>query len=83
MPRAARGYGKTPGAPIGAPEECVGYVVLDPLGQKVGSVEEVFVNGNGEPQYIRVTMGWFRRKSVLLPVQFVAVDEERRTLTLG
>ena len=83
MPRMVRGYGKTPGARLKAPEECVGYEVFDPLGQKIGSVEGVFVNGDGEPEYVRVKTGWLGRKSVLIPVQFVAVDEDLRTLTLG
>jgi hypothetical protein len=31
-----------------------GYAVCDPVGQKIGSAEEVFVNQDGEPVYIRV-----------------------------
>ena len=64
------------------PEECAGYWVCDPLGQKVGSVEELFVNGRGEPEYIRVRVGLFGLKSILLPVEGVAVQEERRALLL-
>jgi hypothetical protein len=36
------------------PEGYVGYGLCDPLGQKVGSVEQLFVNPRGEPEYIRV-----------------------------
>ena len=82
MPRTPRGYGPSPGNRIEAPEECVGYEILDPLGQKVGSVEKVFVNGDCEPEYVRVKTGWFGRKPILIPVRFVAVDKERRTLRL-
>jgi hypothetical protein len=64
------------------PDEYVGYVVCDPLGKKVGSVERLFVNGGGEPEYIRVKMGLLGPKSVLLPVLYVAVDEKRRVLLL-
>lgn len=64
------------------PEEYVGYRVRDPLGQKVGSVERLFVNDRGEPEYIRVKIGLFGLKSVLLPVEGVAVEEERRVLLL-
>jgi hypothetical protein len=32
-----------------------GYAVYDPLGQKIGSTEKVFVNWNQEPEYVRVT----------------------------
>ena len=41
-----------------------GYAVYDPLGQKIGSAEKVFVNWNEEPEYVRVRIGLFRRKSV-------------------
>jgi hypothetical protein len=67
---------------LGAPEECVGYQVRAPLGQKIGSVEEIFVNEDMEPQYVRVKVGLFRTKSVLMPVVNVSVDEERRAITL-
>ncbi len=68
--------------PFGAPEEFVGYRICDPLDNEVGILEELFVNGGGEPEYIRVKIGLFGLKSVLLPVQMVAVDDERRTLVL-
>ena len=64
------------------PEGYVGYRLCDPLGQKVGGVEELFVNARGEPEYIRVRMGLLGLKSVLLPVESVAVGEERRVLFL-
>ena len=66
----------------GAPEECVGYQVRDLLGQKIGSVEEIFVDEDMESQYVRVKVGLFRTKSVLIPVVTVSVDEERRAITL-
>ena len=59
-----------------------GYAVYDPLGQKIGSAERVFVNRNEEPAYIRVRIGLFGRRSVLIPVQFAEVDDERRNLVL-
>ena len=61
----------------------MGFEVQDPLGQRVGSVEKVFLNGNGEAEYARVKIGRPARKGVLLPVHLVAVDRERRTLKLG
>jgi hypothetical protein len=58
------------------------YKVCDPRGRRIGRTEKVFANGRGEPEYIRVKMGLFGLKIVLLPVQSVAVDEERRALVL-
>jgi hypothetical protein len=61
-----------------------GYAVFDPLGQKIGSAEELFVNWSEEPEYIKVKVrvGLFGRKSVLIPVQFAEVDDERQILVL-
>ena len=58
------------------------YKVCDPIGRRIGRTERVFANGGGEPEYLEVKMGLFGLKSVLLPVQSVAVDEERRALVL-
>ena len=72
------------GEEVKAPEELAGYVLHDPLGQKIGKVEAVFLNGTGEPEYVGVRIGvlFFDRRSILLPVESVAVDEGRRILIL-
>lgn len=59
-----------------------GYAVYDPLGQKIGRAEKVFLNWNEEPEYVRVRIGLFERRSVLIPVQFAELDDERRVLVL-
>jgi hypothetical protein len=64
------------------PEDYVGYRLCDPLDKRIGTVERLFVNGDGEPEYIRVKTGVFGLKVVLIPVQMVAVDDERQTLVL-
>jgi hypothetical protein len=71
-----------PGGSIRAPEKYAGYAVCDPRGQKIGRAEEFFVNWSGEPEYIKVKMGLFGFKTVLIPVQAVAADEEQRSLVL-
>ena len=70
------------GGSIRAPERYAGYAVRDPRGQKIGHAEKYFVNGSGEPEYITVKMGLFGIKTVLIPVQTIAADDERRTLVL-
>lgn len=70
------------GGHFDTPEEYHGYEVCDPLGNRVGTVEQVFVNGAGEPEYIRTRVGLLGIKHVLLPVKLVAVDYERRALLL-
>lgn len=61
---------------------CAGYAVLDAEGRRIGTVKEIFANESGEPEYVRMGMGPFGFKLALIPVQFVALDAERRTLTL-
>jgi PRC-barrel domain len=55
-----------------------GYSVYDPVGQKIGIVERVFANPDGEQVYIRVRIGFFGMRAVLIPVQFVETDEKRK-----
>jgi PRC-barrel domain len=64
------------------PQEWVGYEVHDPLGHKIGRAEQILVNANDEPEYIRVTTGFFRSKSVLIPVKLAAADAGRRVIEL-
>ena len=64
------------------PDRYAGYRLLDPLGQKIGKVERVFASGRGEPQYVRVTVGWMGSKMLVIPTDRVAVDEALQTLTL-
>ena len=73
---------REPGDRLEAPEEYAGYEVRDPLGHRLGSVEKLFVNDGEEPEYIRVRMGIFGLKIVLIPVTFVTIDKERRILVL-
>jgi hypothetical protein len=73
---------KTSGANSAASTRGGRYAVYDPLGQKIGSAEQVFVNWDEEPEYVRVRIGFFGLKSVLIPVFLAEVDDERRILVL-
>jgi hypothetical protein len=64
------------------PEEYAGFWLCDPREKRIGMVQKLFLNRSGEPEYIRVSVGFFGFKSVLIPVQDVAVDEQRRMLVL-
>ena len=83
MPQAAldeRSNGS--GAGSATPKRRAGYAVYEPLGQKIGIAEELFVNRDGEPQYIRVRTRFIGARSVLIPVRFVETDEESNALVL-
>ena len=51
--------------------EMRGYAVLDPAGDKIGKVDDVFVGADGQPRYLGVRMGLFGTKMTFLPVQLV------------
>ena len=64
------------------PQAWTGYEVHDPLGRRIGRAEEIFANADDEPEYIRVKMGFFGSKSVLIPVKLAAADTEQRVIEL-
>ena len=65
-----------------APKQCAGYRVRDPRGRKIGKLKRLFLNGSGGAEYAEVKVGLFGMKTVLIPVQTVAVDTERGFLVL-
>ena len=83
MPDAAVGRRQSAsGESSGEPKRGAGYAVYDPVGEKIGTAEEVFENPDGEPIYIRVRMGLLLPRMVLIPVQFVETDEEGKAIVL-
>jgi hypothetical protein len=83
MPKAAiRAQINVGRARAAATNNGAGYSVYDPVGRKIGIAESVFANSDGEPEYIRLRIGPFGMKTVLIPVQFVETDEVRKTLVI-
>ena len=64
------------------PQQCAGYWVCDPQGRKIGKLKMLFLNGSGGAEYAEVKVGLFRMKTILIPLQTVSVDAERRSLVL-
>jgi uncharacterized protein (TIGR02271 family) len=52
-----------------------GYEVYDPSGEKIGKVDDLFVDENDQPEYIGVKMGFLGTRSTLIPWQLATVDE--------
>src|SRR5215218_2997572 len=60
-----------------------GYTVYDPAGQKIGKVDDLFVDHSDEPEYIGVKMGFLGTRSTLIPWDAVSTaDDEGRTITV-
>jgi hypothetical protein len=64
------------------PKQCAGYWVRDPRGRKIGRLKRLFLNGSGGAEYAEVNVGFFGLRTVLIPLQTVSVDAERRSLVL-
>jgi hypothetical protein len=45
-------------------------------------LKRLFLNGSGGPEYAELKVGLFGMKTVLIPLQTVSVDAERRSLML-
>ena len=52
-----------------------GYEVYDHSGQKIGKVDDLFVDENDQPEYIGVKMGFLGTHSTLIPMEIATVDE--------
>src|ERR671916_2329763 len=53
-----------------------GYEVYDRNGEKIGKVDDLFVDENDQPEYLGVKMGFLGTKSTLIPWEIASVDEE-------
>ncbi len=59
------------------------YTVYDQHYEKVGKVDDLFVDENDEPEYIGVKMGLFGTKSTLIPIELVRVNDRRRLVEVA
>jgi hypothetical protein len=61
-----------------------GYTVYDSNHEKMGKVDDLFVDANDRPEYIGVKMGLLGTHSTLIPFEMATVDDEqRKTIVLS
>jgi len=60
-----------------------GYEVYDRNGDKIGKVDDLFVDENDQPEYIGVKMGFLGTRSTLIPWQIATVDENDRRIEVS
>jgi uncharacterized protein (TIGR02271 family) len=61
-----------------------GYEVYDRAGEKIGKVDDLFVDETDQPEYIGVKMGFLGTRSTLIPWDAVSTtDDEGRTITVA
>ena len=64
-------------------DQYAGYTVYDPDGDKIGKVDDLFVDENDQPEYIGVKMGLLGTSSTLIPWQMVEVREADNSLIVS
>jgi uncharacterized protein (TIGR02271 family) len=60
-----------------------GYTVYDQHYEKIGEVEDLFVDENDSPEYLEVKMGFFGTRSTLIPFQMVRVNDKRQIIEVA
>jgi uncharacterized protein (TIGR02271 family) len=60
-----------------------GYEVYDQGYEKIGKVDDLFVDENDNPEYIGVKMGFLGTRSTLIPMDMVRVNDERHLVQVA
>src|SRR5918912_4130946 len=64
-------------------DQYAGYEVYDRNGEKVGKVDDLFVDESDRPEYIGVKTGLLGLRSTLIPWEMVQADQERRRMEVS
>src|SRR5215203_270780 len=57
-------------------DQYAGYEVFDQVGEKIGKVDDLFVDESDQPEYIGVKMGFLGTRSTLIPWEAVSSTDE-------
>src|SRR5215203_6211598 len=64
-------------------DQYAGYTVYDRQGEKIGKVDDLFVDENDQPEYIGVKMGFLGTRSTLIPMEIAKVDQGNRRIEVS
>ncbi len=64
-------------------EKYEGYKVYDNRGERIGKVDDLFIDEANREEYIGVKMGFLGRKSTLIPMDIVRVNEANRAIEVS
>ena len=59
------------------------YTVYDNRGEKIGKVDDLFIDETDNEEYVGVKMGFLGRKSTLIPMDIVRVNEANRSIEVS
>src|SRR5215211_7525018 len=64
-------------------DQYAGFTVYDQVGEKIGKVDDLFVDESDQPEYIGVKMGFLGTRSTLIPWETVSsTDDGGRAITV-
>ncbi|MCA1719296.1 MAG: PRC and DUF2382 domain-containing protein [Actinobacteria bacterium] len=64
-------------------DRLAGYTVYDQNYDKIGNVDDLFVDENDQPEYIGVKMGFLGMSSTLIPMDMVRVNDQRQLVEVA
>ena len=64
-------------------EKYEGYKVYDNRGEKIGKVDDLFVDESDNEEYIGVKLGLFGMKSTLIPMEIARVNESEKAIEVS
>ena len=64
-------------------ERFADYKVFDRDGEKIGKVDDLFLDESDQPEYIGVKMGFLGTNSTLIPFSMASVDEDSQAINVS
>jgi uncharacterized protein (TIGR02271 family) len=64
-------------------DQYAGYTVVDQSGEKIGKVDDLFLDENDQPEYFGVKMGFLGTSSTLIPADIATVDREQGSIEVS
>jgi uncharacterized protein (TIGR02271 family) len=64
-------------------DQYAGFTVQDPNGEKIGKVDDLFLDENDQPEYFGVKVGFLGTSSTLIPADISTVDSERGVIEVS
>jgi uncharacterized protein (TIGR02271 family) len=61
----------------------VGYTVYDQNYEKIGNVDDLFLDENDSPEYIGVKMGFLGTRTTLIPFEMARVNDARQVIVVA
>src|SRR5215213_5623635 len=60
-----------------------GYTLYDQAGEKIGKVDELFLDENDSPEYLGVKMGFVGTRTTLIPFHMARVNDEQQSIEIS